>query len=196
VLHFRTRGTTPRHAFVTLPELGVAGSIPAGALRSSCSGPCPVVRTCTHDFRSGSSAAILPTRLGSTLRDAHTRDVTDASPETLRRLSQSAYPCRPNLMVESCAEAGSCAGPYAVCRILVGHAREAGIVPRRFEHEFVSVRLRAYPARSARTDTPVDTSRMRPLPDSHVAWLRGNRLVTTPLDPRTPRTHSPSGIGP
>ena len=56
--------------------------------------------------------------------------------------------------------------------------------------------VRAYPARSARTDTPVDTSRMRPLPDSHVAWLRGNRLVTTPLGPRTPRTHIPSGIGP
>jgi len=56
--------------------------------------------------------------------------------------------------------------------------------------------LRAYPARSARTDTPVDTSRMRPLPDSHVAWLRGNRLVTAPLGPRTPRTHIPSGIGP
>ena len=74
--------------------------------------------------------------------------------------------------------------------------REAGIVPRRFEHEFVSVRLRAYPARSARTDTPVDTSRMRPLPDSHVAWLRGNRLVTTPLGPRTPRTHIPTGRGP
>ena len=37
---------------------------------------------------------------------------------------------------------------------------------------------------------------MRPLPGSQVAGLRGNRLVTAPLGPRTPRTHIPIGIGP
>ena len=56
--------------------------------------------------------------------------------------------------------------------------------------------LRAYPDWSARTDAPVDTSRMRPLPGSQVAGLRGSRLVTAPPGPRTPRTHIPTGIGP
>jgi len=35
-----------------------------------------------------------------------------------------------------------------------------------------------------------------PSPDPHVAGLRGHRLVTAPLGPRTPRTHIPGGIGP
>ena len=64
----------------------------------------------THNFRIGSSADIVLTRLSSTRRDARAREVTKANVQTLRRLSQSAYSVRSNLMVGSYAEVGSYVG--------------------------------------------------------------------------------------
>ena len=64
------------------------------------------------------------------------------------------------------------------------------------DYRAVTVRIRQEHTASAHAP-PGRLQRGRGLsPDPHVAGLRGNRLVTAPLGPRTPRTHIPVGIGP
>src|SRR5665811_239860 len=78
-----------------------------GAPLLACIWRFPVVRVHAQYFRIGMTADILPTRLGSTRRNAHEREVTKVGLKALGRLSQSACPAHPNLVVGSCARGGS-----------------------------------------------------------------------------------------